>query len=86
MQPNSALRFAPAFLPARIQLSRAMMDANSAKDALGILDAAPNEQKLILAYVIQRNWVLLGLNDQTEARNGDLAFQDEERTMPWPAS
>lgn len=65
---NEALRFSPAFLPARIQLSRAMLAANSAKDALGILDGAPQEQRRILGYVIQRNWVLLALNERAEVR------------------
>jgi tetratricopeptide (TPR) repeat protein len=65
---NEAVRLSPAFLPARIQLARALLAANSAKEALIILDAAPREQKRILGYVIQRNWVLLALNDRTEAR------------------
>lgn len=65
---NNALRLSSAFLPARIQLARAMLAGNSAKDARSILDAAPQEQRRILGYVIQRNWVLLALNDRTEAR------------------
>lgn len=65
---NEALRIAPAFLPARIQLAQALLAANSAKDAMGVLDGAPKEQRLMLVYVIERNWVLLAMDDPTEAR------------------
>jgi tetratricopeptide (TPR) repeat protein len=65
---DEAVHFDPSFLKARIDLAEILLEKNSAKAALDTLDAAPDQQKRILALVIQRNWALLAIGDQAEAR------------------
>lgn len=63
-----ALRHNSALLPARIQLAQRLLEANSARAALDTLDGAPDQQKRILALVIERNWVLLRIGDDAGVR------------------
>jgi len=65
---GEAIRFDPRFLAARIELAQSLIVANSAKNALGILDNAPDNQKRVLGFIIQRNWALLALDEQAEVR------------------
>ncbi len=69
MELNETVRLDPQFLQARVDLAEALLEASSAKTALSILDAAPDQQKRILALVTQRNWALLALDNDPEARN-----------------
>lgn len=64
-----AVRFDPNFLMARLELADRLTLSNSAKAALELLDAAPQNQQRIVALVIQRNWDLLILGQDKEARN-----------------
>ena len=59
---GEVLRLQKNFLPARIQLARALLGAGSAQAALDLMDekAVLPQQKNTLAYLVQRNWVLLG--------------------------
>lgn len=68
LELGEAIRLNASFLQARLELARSLVNANSAKAALSVLDAAPEPQKGILALVVQRNWALLALGNQVEAR------------------
>jgi len=73
---NDALRYAPSFLPARLELAQVLLENNTPRDAIAVLDEAPKEQKAILGYVITRNWALLAMDSQAEARSWvDRALQ-----------
>jgi len=64
-----ALRLQPAFLPARAQLSRALIAAGSAQDALNLIDdPAAKSQRNSLAWIVADNWALLALKRNDEAR------------------
>jgi Tfp pilus assembly protein PilF len=67
-EETEALRINPALLQARLMLARNFIDANEAKSALDLLDSAPARQKGTLAFVIERNWALLGVGDTKEMR------------------
>jgi Tfp pilus assembly protein PilF len=67
---NEALRLAPESLRVRMDLSNLLLVSNLPKEALGVLDGADTRQKRSLAYVTARNWVLIALGDQNEARKG----------------
>jgi tetratricopeptide (TPR) repeat protein len=67
---GETLRLAPGYLAARIALARNLLAANSAKTALNLVDAAPAEQRVSLALIIQRNWILLAMDQHEEARKG----------------
>ena len=86
---GEVLRLRKDHLPARIQLSRALLGVGSAKAALDVMDdkAVLPQQKNVLAYLVQRNWALIQLNQSAEARKEvdrglaqlrapDLLFQD----------
>lgn len=65
---NEALRLEPELLQARIELAQALIETNSGKTALTILDATPDQQKNRLGVLIERVWALLAMNADTEAR------------------
>jgi tetratricopeptide (TPR) repeat protein len=78
---EEAVRYDRAFLEARIQLAQELLETDSARAALATLDAAPDQQKRILALVIQRNWTLLTLDNQIEVRKWlDLALRVAPRS------
>lgn len=60
----------PYLLNARLDLARNLMNANSAKSALAVLNETPEEQRDTADYLIGRNWALLGAGDDAEARSG----------------
>ena len=67
---TEALRLAPAFLPARLELAQALISSGGAQSALNLLDEAPEEQKTAASMVVQRNWALLALGQAAAARQG----------------
>jgi tetratricopeptide (TPR) repeat protein len=66
---TEALKLNPALLPARLMLARNLIQANESKSALDLLNSAPGGQKGTLAFVIERNWALLGVGDTKELRS-----------------
>jgi tetratricopeptide (TPR) repeat protein len=58
-----ALRFNPAFLPARLALADSKFSSRDGKSALEVLEEAPAVQKRLLQWIIERNWALLTLSD-----------------------
>ncbi len=66
---NESLRINPALLQPRLALARNYIAAKEAKSALDVLNAAPANQKGVLAFVVERNWALLGVGDTKEMRS-----------------
>ncbi|HVX67704.1 MAG TPA: tetratricopeptide repeat protein [Bryobacteraceae bacterium] len=82
-----ALRLEKALLPARIELAQLLLRGKAAREALELMNAAPEAQKNAVAAVVERNWVLLALGERGAAREGidralagtetaDLSLQD----------
>jgi tetratricopeptide (TPR) repeat protein len=67
---GEALRLSPAFLTARLELSQSMRAANHAKNALELLEKAPDQQKQSLPVIVERNWVYLALGKEADLRAG----------------
>ena len=65
---GEALKAQPAFLPARMDLARLLIMTNAASAALALLEERPAPQSL--DYQIQRNWALIALQRNSEARQG----------------
>lgn len=65
---NEALRYNAAMLPARLALARSFIASNEAQAALEILNQAPQQQKNILALIIERNWALFATGNFKEMR------------------
>ena len=66
---TEALRINPALLDSRLMLAENLIQANESKSALDLLNSAPAGQKGTLAFVIERNWALLGVGDTKELRS-----------------
>jgi tetratricopeptide (TPR) repeat protein len=64
---SEALRLDTNLLTARVELAKSYI-ASEPKNALQVLDEAPNQQKQLLAVIVTRNWALMGLNHTKEAR------------------
>ncbi len=64
-----ALRINPALFQARLMLARNFIQANESKSALDLLNSASPAQKSTLAFVIERNWALLGVGEIKELRS-----------------
>lgn len=64
---GEAIRLEPVFLQARLELARSF-GKNDPKTALEILDQAAASQKNTLPVRETRNWVLLAMGDNPEAR------------------
>ncbi len=65
-----ALKSNAGYLPARLELAESLTADGGAKAALEFLDQAPAAQKRAPALITQRNWALLALDNQAEARKG----------------
>jgi tetratricopeptide (TPR) repeat protein len=65
---TEALKSNAAYLPARVDLAESLIASGGAKAALEFLDQAPARQKHWPALMAQRNWALLALDNQAEAR------------------
>ncbi len=86
---GEVLRLRKDHMLARIQLARALLGEGSSQAALDVLDdpAVAPQQKNSLQFVVERNWALIRLNRNAEARKAldlalaqvkapDLLFQD----------
>ena len=65
---GEALRIAPAYLAARVELAQALRTEGGAQAALNLLEETPAEQKDSVQVIAQRNWALLALGQKVEAR------------------
>jgi len=65
---DEALRIDPSYLPARLDLARSMLRSATPRGALEILDEAPPEQANSVPLVAARNWALIALGENDEAR------------------
>ncbi len=73
---QQVLQLAPSTLAARLALEMNFLAAKHARQALEMIDQAPDEQKKQLAWTIGRNWALLALSNWEEAKAGiDRALQ-----------
>jgi tetratricopeptide (TPR) repeat protein len=63
-----ALRLNAGMLPARVALARSFITSNEPKSALLVLDATPENQKNVLAVIVERNWALFADGNVKEMR------------------
>jgi len=63
-----AVRLDPTQMQVRAALARNLANANNLNEALRVLDEAPARQRQILGLVVERNWVLLALQNYKEVR------------------
>lgn len=66
----NALQLDPRRLQIRLEAAQALITAGEAKAALNLLDEAPDTQKKLSAWLVQRNWALWGLGDLSGMRKG----------------
>ena len=67
---SKALQLNPGLAAARLDLARSYRAAHQARAALQLLDGAPQQQKNLVALVIERNWALLDTGDTQAAKDG----------------
>jgi tetratricopeptide (TPR) repeat protein len=67
---TETLKSNAGYLSARLELAESLTADGGAKAALEFLDQAPAAQKRSPALIAQRNWTLLTLDNQAEARKG----------------
>jgi putative PEP-CTERM system TPR-repeat lipoprotein len=67
---NEALRLAPESFRVRMDLANLLLTSHNPKEAMNVLNGVEERQKRSVAYVSARNWVLIALGDQNEARKG----------------
>ena len=67
---NEALRYNPAFLPARVSLAQLLSLSRSPKAALELLDATPEAQKGNLILLLERNLANYAAGDLPAFRDG----------------
>ena len=77
---TESLRLDPKALPVRLKLVEVLRVVRDPKSALGVLEAAPGDQKRSLSWLEQRNWVLLALGDLARMRQGVDAGLKSART------
>ncbi len=65
---TEALKNDPGYLAARLEMAETLTSDGGAKTALEYLDKATAAQKRLPALITQRNWALLELDNQAEAR------------------
>jgi tetratricopeptide (TPR) repeat protein len=63
-----AIRLDPRLLAARIELARALAQANDAAAALDLLDHVPPDQAQLPTVAVQRNWILFQMGKTKEAK------------------
>jgi len=67
---GQVLRIDPKFLAARMELAQLLISNRGAQSALQLLDEAPQDERGMAPFVVQRNWALLALGRKAEAREG----------------
>lgn len=67
---GQALKVNPGFLPARLELAKALIARGRPQAGQELLDQATPEQKSTAVWLESRNWALLAKGDLSEARAG----------------
>ncbi len=67
---DTALKFNPRLLAARVELARELVAAGSPQAALDLMDRAPADQAASLPAIVHRNWALVALENYSEAAKG----------------
>jgi tetratricopeptide (TPR) repeat protein len=67
---GEAVRLDKNHLAARLELARGLLAVRSAGDSLKLLAEAPEEQKKLASWMVERNWALLANGDGNGARKG----------------
>jgi tetratricopeptide (TPR) repeat protein len=81
---TEALRLDPGFLKARIQISRVLISSGKPRDALTMLNEAPEAQKRFGEYIYARNMALMAAGNWDEARKGvDAGLKVEPSSAPF---
>lgn len=76
-----SLQMNPYRLPVRVELSEALVLANSARTALDVLNQTPESQKQSIPVLVQRNWALWALGDMAAMRKSiDLGLSLQKTT------
>ncbi len=65
-----ALRLNPNLLAARVELAQRLIASNAASAALKVMNETPEAQRKKVAVIAARNWALLGVGDNSAARQG----------------
>jgi Tfp pilus assembly protein PilF len=65
-----ALRLNPALESVRVELAQSLLADKAPKDALDVLDKAPEAQKTSAPVLVERNWALWSLGDMEAMRRG----------------
>lgn len=63
-----AVRLDQKLLVARIELSQMLRQTGGGRAALALMEEAPTEQKQNAAFLLERNWVWIGMKRSTEAK------------------
>ncbi len=67
---SKALQLNPYLLSVRLELAGVLSDAKEGQAALDLLSEAPESQKQLTAFVVQRNWAMWALGDLAGMRKG----------------
>ena len=68
-------------LVVRLELARSFISSNQGKEALDVLDLAPESQRQLTAAMVQRNWALWTMGDLAGMRKGiDLGLSRQRTT------
>lgn len=67
---SEALRLNPVLLQARIELAKSLVRDNAGQAAVDVLEAAPADQKNLVAVIELRNWALLLQGKEAEVQKG----------------
>ena len=67
---GEVLRINPNVLAVRAELAKAQLSGGQAQAALDTMEAAPQQEKSTIAFLVGRNWALLALNRPEEAQAG----------------
>jgi tetratricopeptide (TPR) repeat protein len=65
-----ALELSPYALPVRLELAQSFITSKLGKEALEVLDHAPDSQKSLTAMLLKRNWALWTVGDLAGMRKG----------------
>ncbi len=67
---SKALQLNPYLLSVRLELAGVLTDAKEGQAALDLLGEAPESQKQLPGFLVQRNWALWALGNMPEMRKG----------------
>jgi putative PEP-CTERM system TPR-repeat lipoprotein len=81
---SKALQLNPGLLPVRLEAAQALLANQEASAALALLDQAPDFQKKLTSWMVQRNWAFWILGDMANMRKGiDAGLAQEALPDLW---